>query len=151
MAHESYQKTNKIPDAYKRSAWGDLYVRLVTKKPYFFLLYIILGFALILLVTLHTQIDVVEIYTAEVRSVEGAIYLSFQEDVSPSNSEIIYLYAVKNEAVYPVKFKQELRFDDSSIAWDFLLSHIGDDITVEIPVRKISLLEHIFAKGGKLF
>ena len=141
-------------DVYKKSAWGDFYVRLVTKKPYFFLLYIIFGFTLILLITLHTKIDVVEIYTAEVQSVEGTIHLSFQEQINPSNSDIIYLYAVKNEDVYPVKCKPEFDFfdfDENSTVRDFLLSHIGGVITVEIPVRKISLLEHIFVKGGKSF
>lgn len=152
MIHESYEKTNKISDVYKKSVWGDFYVRLVTKKPYFFLSYIVLGFALILFIMLHTQIDVVEIYTAEVENVEGVIHLYFQEDISPPNGDTIYLYAVKNEVVYPVKIDSEFNLnDDNSTAREFLLSHIGDFITVEIPVRKISLLEHIFVKGGKSF
>ena len=150
----------------KQSRIGRTYIRLVTKSSFFFPGFVLIGVAIILFITINTKIDVIKTYQMNIGKNGSEYALFFDNQINSPSINKIFIYETKNEAVYQVNnvvnitkstkgsisSKTELSFDLSSsddIALkEFLKKHIGTQVKADIPIKKISLLERIFTKGG---
>lgn len=138
---------------YKRSILGRKYIRLITSSPRLFITFVLFGVVLFLFLTLTTRIDVIKTYSAEVFSVESEIALSIKASDIPVGSA--YIYSNKNEAVFSVFIENVESIKDNVILHfsnderDIIQFLSTQNIYIDIPQGKETLLYRIFVKGGK--
>ncbi|MBP1990787.1 hypothetical protein [Paenibacillus eucommiae] len=138
---------------YKKSEFGRKYTRYISSSPVVFISFVMLGMGLILSLMFMTQIDVIKTYAVELIPVRGHITLSIQAGSVPAGRA--YLYANKQEVVYPV------RIDNADQSTDYTTLHVDKEdqemihalsskkLFIDIPQGKESLLYRIFVRGGK--
>jgi len=144
------------------------YTRLITGSPVLFLAFVFFGLSLFLFLALTTKLDVINTFTAVVRTGDYETMLYIQEAEASDIAETAnitetvnitkgeaFIYLDKSKAVYPVLI-QHVEKSNANLALHFnsdgqkmiqaLSSH---SLFIDIPQGKETLLHRIFVKGGK--
>ena len=139
---------------YPKNVLGRKYVRLMTGSPYPYLLFLAGLIALFLFLTLSTKVEVVRMYPVELVAADGVTTLAV--DVADIPVGTAYVYANKNQAVYPVRIQRtephgdglRLYLNEDQTA-DVLRSFGDQRLYLDVPQGKVALLYLILVKGGK--
>lgn len=138
---------------YKKSVWGRKYIRLLTGSWTLFTAFVLLGVTIFLSLTFTTKIDSIKTYSVEIIPVENELTLSTK--AANIEAGLAYVYVNKNEAVYPVSIERAentreiytLHFNSND--QDIIKVLQNQNLFIDIPQGKETLLYRIFAKGGK--
>lgn len=133
---------------YKKSPLGKRYIKLMTGSPLPFLSFIFLGTSLFLFLTITIKLDVKKTYSAIALKNNNKMILKTTN--LPTGKA--YLYANKNEEVYPVLIKKSDKdyvFTVDTAQKNSINSLKNKKVFIDISEKKETLLYRIFVKGGK--
>ncbi|WBW97919.1 hypothetical protein [Oceanirhabdus sp. W0125-5] len=138
---------------YKKNVLGIKYTRLLTASPTFFIIFVLLGVVLFLFLTITTKVPTIKIYPAKVLSIRKEPVLLIENGHIPIGES--YLYSNRNEVVFSVSIERIENISEgvalyfSSDSKNTITSLSNENLFIEIPQGKESLLYRIFVKGGK--
>lgn len=133
-----------------------IYMKLMTKSPVLFLSYLMIFIGISLYLTISTEIDRVNTYSALVEIKNDKPYMLFNRRLL-INSERIYTYIDKNIEVNEIHTEMESYDDGKSLykvdynndlSKKFFVKNNGKEIKVDIPQGKTTLFNRIFFKEG---
>lgn len=129
----------------KKSA--NLYVKLTAKSAILFVLLILLSVTFILYITINTKVDVVRTYEGRIEGNQIII-----NNIRHYKLDKIYVYVNRNESVYTVDINKNLTFDNNCMIIDYDVDKFqftSNLVKVDIPIKKVTLFERVFMRGGK--
>lgn len=139
---------------YEKSAFGRRYIRALTGSWAWFMGFVLSGLAVFLVLAHDTQLDVIRTYP--VQQIAGQDMLVISN--APAASFKAYLYARRNEGVYPVRIERMEQYGDgyalyldreSGSAAASLTEGGSRSLFLDIPQGTETLLHRILLKGGK--
>lgn len=138
---------------YEKSAFGQRYIRLLTGSWVWFIAFVLSGMAVFLALAHATKLEVIRTYPVR-EAGQDRLVISYTGE-APSKA---YLYARRNEGVYPVRIERTeaigdgyaLYLDRESTDVAVSLSEEGSrSLCLDIPQGTETLLHRILLKGGK--
>ncbi|MNC13782.1 hypothetical protein D3C75_615380 [compost metagenome] len=140
---------------YEKSALGRRYIRVLTGSWGWFSGYVLSGLAVCLVLAHSVQLETIRTYPV-LETGPDRLVIPYASEASSK----AYLYARRNEGIYPVRIKRMetaengyvlfLEEGDGNTALS-LSGAGGKSLFLDIPQGSETLLRRIFLKGGKSF
>lgn len=136
----------------KKMRLGQRYSRMMTRSYIPFVIYVAIFATLIILTSSSIKTNIVQTYKAAIHESDATILIDKEIQI---HSNIIYIYADKNQNLYKFKINETKQTDgntyvsvqDPEILLNLLTEFRDKQINVEIPGRKISLLRKMIPLG----
>lgn len=129
-----------------------LYVKYIIKNPVIYFCYIAFGIIILLWLSQSIKITYIEKFQANI--IQSDNYYIVQTNALENHNDIEYLYVYLDENTSTQKINNiviknnEIHVYDVEVFEYLNLLSNHKEVTIEIPIGKISLLKKIFFKGG---
>lgn len=120
------------------------YVKYLIKSSVIFYVFLAIGVALFLYLSLHIKLDVITTYDAQI--LENNVIINCDCE---SSSDVLYLYNDRNEDIYKLQIESITCNKDKTIFTINDSINLVGDVKAEVVTGKQTLLHKIFVKAGK--
>lgn len=139
---------------YGKNAFGRRYIRIVAGSPFPYLAFLACMVAVFLFLTLTTKVDRIKTYPVKWVDAGGTSVLAVESTAIPAGKA--FLYANKNEHVYPVHIRKTESYRDGALLYldgrpEEEMPGVMDarQLYLDVPHGRATLLYLILVKGGK--
>lgn len=124
--------------------WSNLYVKYLIKNPLIFYLFLLIGAALFLFMTISLKLDVTQ--TTECKISGNTITIS--GEIKPV-SEVIYLYTDRNDKIHKLTIESVLSQNGQTVIVFTNIAGLSREMKMDFVIAQQTLFERIFLEAGK--
>lgn len=130
----------------KRKRRVNRFVRYAVKKPILFVTYILLGLSALLIISLKIRVPVYTTYQGECKAGADNEVIIDLNNTKIDSEKPIYIYISRDD--YIVKTDHYQVQDSLLIISDDINSFVGKEVSVDVEVKEVTLLEMAIRGGG---